>query len=73
VKRLRGNVYAFEHNTYAENYTHAKADSPGWDRDIHRNRHLMAPYVNADGRAWLMREVVAQKAREHAAGVSPQM
>jgi hypothetical protein len=73
AKRLRGNVYAFEHNTYAESYTHAKADSPGWDRDTTRNQHLMAPYLNADSRPWLMRAVVEQKAREHAAGVSPAM
>ena len=58
VKRLSGHAYAFEHNSHAEKYTGAKADSPGWDRDISRNEHLIEPYRNAKGRPWLMRQVL---------------
>jgi hypothetical protein len=59
LKRIEGNVYAFEHNTNAGEYHDAKADSPGWDRDIARNEALMKPYRNANGRQWLMRHILA--------------
>jgi hypothetical protein len=61
VKRLPGNIYAFEHNTHADDYLGAKADSPGWDRDLTRNKNLLAPYQNARGRAWLMRELLRRR------------
>jgi hypothetical protein len=61
VKRLPGNIYAFEHNTNAEKYIGAKSDSPGWDRDNSRNQHLLAGYQNANGRPWLMREVLRRR------------
>jgi hypothetical protein len=61
VKRLPGNIYAFEHNANAEAYSGAKADSPGWDRDPGRNRHLCDGYQNAAGRPWLMREVLRRR------------
>lgn len=62
ARRLRGNIYAFEHNTNAENYGGAKADSPGWDRDNARNRALCDTYANAQGRPWLMRELLRRRA-----------
>jgi hypothetical protein len=61
ARRIPGNIYAFEHNTHAENYMGARADSPGWDRDIRRNQALMEPYRNADGRQWLMREILRRR------------
>jgi SAM-dependent methyltransferase len=61
VRRLNGCVYAFEHNSHAERYIGAKADSPGWDRDIDRNKELFGYYRAGDGRAWLMRELIAQR------------
>ena len=61
VKRLSGHAYAFEHNSHAEKYTGAKADSPGWDRDVSRNEHLIEPYRNAKGRPWLMRQVLRSR------------
>jgi len=73
AKRLSGNIYAFEHNTYSADYIEARADSPGWDRDITRNRHLMAPYINADQSPWKMRAVLQQKARQNGHGVSPSL
>jgi glycosyltransferase involved in cell wall biosynthesis len=70
--RIPGNIYAFEHNTVAagatENYIGAKADSPGWDRDNFRNRELCKPYVNANGRPWLMKEILR---RREAGAMSP--
>jgi hypothetical protein len=68
VKRLHGPVYAFEHNTNAASYGGAKADSPGWDRDITRNEALMTPYQNANGRQWLMREVLRLRQEGEAGG-----
>jgi glycosyltransferase involved in cell wall biosynthesis len=62
VKRIAGNVYAFEHNTEASRYVGAKADSPGWDRDVERNRELFLNYQVAEGRAWLMREQLKRRA-----------
>jgi hypothetical protein len=61
VGRLAGHAYAFEHNSHAETYTGAKADSPGWDRDYERNQSLIHPYRIAQGRAWLMREMLRQR------------
>jgi hypothetical protein len=61
VRRLPGHLYAFEHNTNAHRYINAKADTPGWDRDINRNKHLLGYYHCGDGRAWLMRELIAQR------------
>jgi glycosyltransferase involved in cell wall biosynthesis len=60
VRRSVGHVYAFEHNTIAseDTYLDAVADSPGWDRDPDRNRHLYAPYGAADQCAWKMRALV---------------
>lgn len=71
AKRLRGHLFSFEHNTEAGGYVDAKADSPGWDRNVNRNHLLVKPYVQADGRPWLMRALLKQRAAEHAAGVSP--
>jgi hypothetical protein len=65
VRRLPGNVYAFEHNTLTSGYLGAPADSPGWDRDITRNQHLLRYYHIGDGRPWLMRELIAQRAIRH--------
>jgi hypothetical protein len=64
ARRLRGSVYAFEHNKpvdESEKYLGAVSDSPGWDRDIERNRALMAPYKRADRRAWVMRALVSKR------------
>jgi SAM-dependent methyltransferase len=61
VRRLKGCVYAFEHNTNAHRYVGGKADSPGWDRDIDRNKELFGYYRAGDGRPWLMRELIAQR------------
>jgi SAM-dependent methyltransferase len=61
VRRLSGCVYAFEHNRDADRYIGARADSPGWDRDITRNKKLFDYYRPGDGRAWLMRELIAQR------------
>jgi hypothetical protein len=61
VRRLFGHAYAFEHNSDADAYTGAKADSPGWDRDVSRNQHLIEPYRIANGRPWLMRDVVRRR------------
>ncbi|MCV7174922.1 methyltransferase domain-containing protein [Mycolicibacterium sphagni] len=58
ARRIPGHVYAFEHNTNMETYTGAIADSPGWDRDPKRNKALFSPYQSADGRPWMMREVI---------------
>ena len=38
AKRLPGHIYAFEHNTNADNYMGAIADSPGWDAMSHATR-----------------------------------
>jgi hypothetical protein len=66
-KRIKGDIYAFEHNTGSiDGYIGAKADSPGWDRDLARNEAQMGVYRRARGRAWLMRELI--KART---GVDP--
>jgi hypothetical protein len=67
VRRFTGSVYAFEHNRLSdadssEKYLGTVADSPGWDRDVERNRELFRPYNAAKGRAWLMREIVKQRA-----------
>jgi hypothetical protein len=67
ARRIPGHIYAFEHNTNAEEYVRAKADSPGWDRDVDRNRRLCDGYHNASGRPWLMRELL----RRRAAGAMP--
>jgi SAM-dependent methyltransferase len=61
VRRLRGCVYAFEHNEQAERYVGAKADSPGWDRELSRNEEHFRYYEAGNGRAWLMRELIAQR------------
>jgi hypothetical protein len=65
VKRLKGCVYSFEHNRQAGKYLGAKADSPGWDRDIKRNRELFLIYLTAQGRPWLMREVLKRRAADN--------
>jgi SAM-dependent methyltransferase len=65
VKRITGNAYAFEHNERARRYVGAKADSPGWDRDIGRNEELYRIYRTAAGRPWLMREVLKQRAADN--------
>jgi hypothetical protein len=64
VRRLPGNLYAFEHNPIGPDYTYpgGTADTPGWDRDITRNQHLLNYYRPGDGRAWLMRELINQRA-----------
>ena len=60
--RVDGNIYAFEHNTGNNGqYLDTKADSPGWDRDNQRNKTLAQPYYNADGRPWLMREILRRR------------
>lgn len=58
VKRAEGHLYAFEHNTDADDYVDAKADSTGWDRDVSRNEHLMKPYAACDLVPWKMRNLV---------------
>jgi SAM-dependent methyltransferase len=70
ARRLKGCVYAFEHNTQAEKYIDAVADSPGWDRDGERNKPLYEPYRHADGRAWVMRDLIRRKVEARRAGVS---
>lgn len=61
LRRLDGNIYAFEHNTDAAGYIEAKADSPGWDRNYARNRDLIDPYLRARKRPWLMREILRRR------------
>ena len=62
AKRIEGPVFAFEHNRDSvDGYMQAVADSPGWNRDIHRNKELAVPYRNADGRPWLMREILRRR------------
>jgi SAM-dependent methyltransferase len=61
ARRLRGHVYAFEHNTNAERYVGATADSPGWDRTWSANEPLMKPYTHARGRPWIMREFLQRR------------
>jgi hypothetical protein len=63
IKRSKGFLFAFEHNVTDEGvvYANGQADSPGWNRDIERNRELMAPYKNANGRPWLMREILRRR------------
>jgi|SRR6516162_748876 hypothetical protein len=73
VRRVRGNIYAWEHNTDAEKYTGAKADSPGWDRDITRNEELFRPYKAAYGRAWLMREIIKERTGKDPLGDTPNL
>jgi hypothetical protein len=69
VKRIPGNVYAFEHNlTATGDYDNAVADSPGWDRNRDRNEALMKPYQNAHGRQWLMREILRLRKAGEAGG-----
>jgi len=73
VKRLVGHVYSFEHNkkprhstgSIHDTYVGATADSPGWDRDVERNRELFQIYRVAQGRPWLMREVLKRRAGEN--------
>lgn len=65
VKRLTGHLYSFEHNTKAERYTGAKADSPGWDRDVSRNEKLFDIYRVAEGRPWVMRAVLVRRAADN--------
>lgn len=73
VKRAVGNLYAFEHNTSPAMYVDAKADSPGWDRDVSRNEHLMAPYLVADLVPWKMRNLLkTRRAAEMLANVTVQ-
>lgn len=61
VRRIKGHIYSFEHNTHAEEYIGGKSDSPGWDRDNDRNQELVRTYRAALGRAWLMRELIKRR------------
>jgi SAM-dependent methyltransferase len=73
VYRINGHVYAFEHNkkpkhstgSIHDTYVGATSDSPGWDRDITRNRDLFLRYQVAEGRPWLMREVLKRRAADN--------
>jgi hypothetical protein len=73
VRRIPGNIYAFEHNTNAAGYVGALADSPGWDRDMSRNEELMAPYKAGRGRPWLMREIIRQRTGNDPLGDTPNL
>lgn len=57
VRRLGAIAYSIEHN---EGYE-GPADSPGWTRDVERNRAALAPYRVAQGRPWLMRVVTGRE------------
>jgi SAM-dependent methyltransferase len=70
ARRLQGHVYAFEHNTNAERYVGATADSPGWDRKYSANEPLMKPYLHARSRAWLMRDWLKRRDDGGPLGVS---
>lgn len=61
AKRAVGYLYSFEHNTDSDSYLAAKADSPGWDRDITRNEHLITPYLRADQVPWKMRNLLKDR------------
>jgi Methyltransferase domain/N-terminal domain of galactosyltransferase len=73
VKRLEGHVYSFEHNqkprhstgSIHDTYVGAKADSPGWTRNVKRNEELFQVYRIAQGRPWLMRAVLARRAADN--------
>ena len=72
TRRIKGDIYAFEHNTgAADGYIGAKADTPGWDRDLNRNEAHMAIYRRARGRAWLMREVIRARTGVDPLGDNP--
>jgi hypothetical protein len=61
ARRLTGHAYAFEHNQNAQVYHGAIADSEGWSRDRSRNAGLIDIYRVAQGRPWLMREIIRQR------------
>jgi hypothetical protein len=61
ARRLRGHVYAFEHNQNAERYVGAIADSEGWSRKYGQNEELVGIYLAGQGRPWLMREIIRQR------------
>jgi glycosyltransferase involved in cell wall biosynthesis len=52
-RRIGGTAYSIEHNVDLR-----QADSPGWNRDSRRNLPKFAPYENANGKPWLMRELL---------------
>jgi hypothetical protein len=61
AKRAVGYLYSFEHNTDPDGYLDAKADSPGWDRDVRRNEYLIEPYRRCDQRPWMMRSLLKSR------------
>lgn len=52
-RRIGGTAYSIEHNVGLR-----VADSPGWNRDSRQNAAKFAPYQNAAGKPWLMRELL---------------